>query len=367
MKISCLTFHDSSNYGSVLQSYALQTVLEGMGNEYQIINYSNKEKRKYDSLFRKNKEQSVVRYLGKLIDSPYNIIKRYKFRLFSNRYLNQTERIKTFRELQVYGSDKDVLIVGSDQVWNTDMIRKDPAYFLKFADGYKSVAYAASIGKSVLREDEKEFICRMIKDFNYISVREKTAAELIEQITGRRAKIVLDPSLLLDRNAWAKICVRKKKHPYIFAYVLTDTPSVQDFIKSLIKATNLHLYYVSAHFISARNKRYTSIPSPQEWITLMMNAEYVVTTSFHGTAFAVNFKKNFFTFINGRSQDSQNSRQVDFLKSVGLEERINPVFSVELLKQTLDFTQSENYLIEKRGEAKKFIKKAVEDVGDFQR
>lgn len=356
MKVSCLTFHDSSNYGTVLQAYALQTVVTRMGHDYEIINYSNAEKRKHDTLLGRNRELSLPFYLYKLLNVPQNFCKQLKFQRFRQNYLHTTPRFYSFEELRQYAAYRDAIMVGSDQVWNYWMIRMDPAYFLKFTDPAKKIAYAASIGISKVTAEEEKFYQEMLSDFDRIAVREQTAAQLIGEMTSKHAQVVLDPTLLLTREDWKTIAAPSLKKPYIFAYILEHNPPAQAFLKKLQKQTGLPVRYVSRGIISALRDGATRIPSPQEWISQMLYAKYVVTSSFHGTAFATNFHKTFFTLIEG---DATQSRQVDFLRSTGLESRLNPSFSGEISLETPDFSMADKFLKEKRIEAETYLKKSL--------
>lgn len=362
IKISCLTFHDSSNYGAVLQAYALQTYCLKYGYEYEIINYSNIEKHKFDSVFGRNKELPLLAYIYKLIQFPYHMFKKKQFKNFSNRYLNVSKHLMTFEQLSDYAKTRDAIIVGSDQVWNISMVREDPAYFLAFTVPKKRISYAASLGVSVLNEYQKKFYSDMLSEFSSISVREEVGRDIVLQTSGKDAQVVLDPTLLLAKEDWNKIAVSEKVGKYIFAYILHHDPEVQDFLFKLKKQTGLPVIYVSRGYISAIRDGATAVPSPEKWVGLMMNAAYVVTTSFHGTAFAVNFHRNFYTFVKGKITDNTNSRQIGFLKALGLENRLNPNSSGKICLEPPDFTKADRMLDTKRIEAKEFLESALKKV-----
>lgn len=360
MKVSCLTFHDSMNYGTVLQAYALQTVVSEMGHDYEIINYSNAEKHKHDTLLGRNKEQSLPFYLYKLANLPQNILKHRKFQRFRKRFLRITPRFYTMEALRKYAVGRNAILTGSDQVWNCEMIREDPAYFLKFADTHKKIAYAASVGLSKLSDQQCAFYQEMLSDFDRIAIREPSGAELIQNICGKPTRTVLDPTLLLTREDWSKVAATPPKGPYIFAYVLEHNPPAQAFLKKLQKQTGLPIRYVSRGIVSAVRDGATRIPSPEEWVSQIMHAAYVVTSSFHGTAFSVNFHRTFYTFIDG---DATQSRQVDFLRSVGLESRLNPNYPGEISLEKPDFSHVDEVLNQRRTEAYKYLREALADAG----
>lgn len=361
MKVSCLTFHDSTNYGTVLQAYALQTVVTGMGHEYEIINYSTPEKRKHDTVFGYNRELSFPFYLYKLANAPQNLYKTHLFRQFTQQYLKVTPRFYTMDQLREYAVGRDVILAGSDQVWNSEMVREDPAYFLKFTEPKKRAAYAASLGISTISAHQRGFYQEMLSDFERISVREPTGAQLIRETTGKTAQVVLDPTLLLTKEEWIQICLLSPAKPYIFAYILEHNPEAQVFLRKLQRQTGLPVRYVTRGYVSALRDGATWLPSPREWVTYLMNAAYVVTSSFHGTAFSVNFQKTFFTFVN---RDSTNSRQTDFLRTMGLYGRLNPDCAEEISLLSPDFQQAEAALKEQRIVSKAWLREALEGIAE---
>lgn len=359
MKLSCLTFHDSMNYGSVLQSYALQTILENMGHEYEIIHYSTKEKRNHDSLLGRNKGLSFPMYLYKVSNYPQNLVKYLMFQNFRQKYLHLTPRFHTMEELARYADTRDGILVGSDQVWNSVIIRCDPAYFLKFVKPEKRMAYAASIGLSSIPPEELTFYQEMLQDFDRIGVREETAARLIGEVSGKSAQVVLDPTLLLTQQDWKKLCLPAPKKPYIFAYILEHNVPAQKLLHQLQKQTGLPVRYVTRGYVSALRDGATHLPSPQQWVTELMNAQYVVTSSFHGTAFCVNFNKTFFTCVKNTLTQS---RQKDFLRMLGLESRFNPTWAEELSLDAPDFTHANAILQEKRIQARTFLETSLNEI-----
>ena len=358
MKIACLTFHNSSNYGAVLQTYALQESVTSLGHNYYIINYSNSEKRKFDSIFGKNKESCMLIYLYKLISSPFNAYIKRKFIMFTDKYLNVTSLYRSHEELKTLNGNYDYFNCGSDQVWNAEMIRYDSAYFLSFVSNEEQrLSYAASFGKSIITEDEKAFYNKMLLNINRISVREISGKDIVKQCSGKDAQVVLDPTLLLNKDQWSKIAVvRKSTAPYILVYALRHDPIVQAFLRKLKRQTGFRIIYISRGLGSMLRDGATSIPSPEEWVGLFMNASYVVTTSFHGTAFSANFNRPFFSFIEGDKNTDTNSRIVHFLKLIGLSDRLYTACPVDQIDLTVpDFDQVNEILSAKRRESLQYL------------
>lgn len=360
-KVACLTFHDSSNYGAVLQAYALQYKLSKLGYNYSIINYSNAEKFKHDSLLKKNKELDIFHYFYKLLSFPYNLYKKNKFLKFSDKFLNITKKHNKFSELQCLSKEYDFIICGSDQVWNAEMVRFDQAYFLKFVDEKKKkIAYAASFGKAILNRESSEFYYRMLQDFDKISVREKNGEYIVKKIANKNAKVVLDPTLLLGISEWKNIAIMPEYNiPYILVYVLRHDPLILNFINLLKNKTGMKLVYISRGLVPMVREGATSIPSPEEWVGLFLKASFVVTNSFHGTAFSVNFNRPFFTFINGNPKDGTNSRIVDFLDLVGLRYRLNMDLDSNLDLKSPDFSFANKQLELHREFSLKFLRDSL--------
>ncbi len=365
MKIACITFHNSSNYGAVLQTYALKEYMTSLGHEYQIINYSNPEKLKFDSIFGRNKDLNFGGYLYKLISFPYNAYVKKKFILFSNKYLNITRMYHTHEELKTLNGEYDYFICGSDQVWNASMVRYDSAYFLSFVyNKAQKFSYAASFGKNTIAEKDVNFYSKMLSEIDRISVREKSGLNIVKKCSNKEAQVVLDPTLLLTSNQWGEIAVIPNvSKPYILAYVLRHDKVVQSFLDKLKKQTGMKVIYISRGFVSMLRDGATAIPSPEEWVGLFLNASYVVTTSFHGTAFSVNFNKPFFSFIQGDVNTDTNSRIVDFLESVELDNRIYTNSSDEKIDLIVpNFEKANKKLAKYRNESKQYIKDSLLDI-----
>lgn len=365
MKIACLTFHNSSNYGSILQSYALKYVLNNLGHDYYNIDYSNKEKLKFDSLLGRNNNCSNINYFIKICFLPYTYLKKKKFIQFSNNHLNLTSKILDKKQLKKLDKKFDAYFVGSDQVWNAEMVRFDNSYFLNFvSDVNKKISYAASFGSSLHNNEEIAFYRKNFQFFNKISVREKSAVEFVEKYGNKNAELVLDPTLLLTKFEWSKLFdVNKKRKQYILTYRLGNNIEMNKFVDKLSKQTGLKVLGISRNMIAMFREKSWLIPSPEDYIQLFANASYVVTNSFHGTAFSVNFNKTFFSFIKGNAKDSTNSRLADFINTVELKNRLyNKCPNDEIDLSCPDFQQANIIITKLRAKSLNFIKKSLENL-----
>ena len=363
MKVGCLTFHNSSNYGAVLQTYALQYAVKKMGYEYLVINYSNPEKKKFDSLLGRNDYLTMMGYLFKLISFPYNLHKKIKFIKFSNHYLNVSSLCLTHSDLQKMGNLCDAYLCGSDQIWNLHMIRFDSAYFLDFVDSSKKrIAYAASCGTAKLSSEEKAFYNKYLPNMDHISCREKTGIDIVKTYCQQEAQLVLDPTLLLNKEEWSTICSKQyQKKRYILVYQLSANEQMECFVKQIKQQTGLKVIRISRNMFHLFRENAFHVPSPVQFVDLFAHASYVVTNSFHGTAFSVNFNRCFFSFIRGERTDGTNSRIVDFLETVGLSRRLYTVCPKTIDLTAPDFSDSNNILLSLRENSIDYLRKSINE------
>lgn len=360
MKAGILTFHNSNNYGASLQAYALYKSIEKIGIDVEVINYQNHKmqqdkKLKYSSTF------DMVKSLLKQILCYNDIYRRKKrFSKFKTAYMNLSgEQIATTEELRILCDRYDRIICGSDQVWNYFITGYDYNFFFEFSDeNYKKASYAASFGLKSISSECEDKISNCLKDFSYLSVREKHGHEIVKNLTGKYASVVLDPTFLLNASDWDEIAVPyRKNHDYILIYSF-GSKSLQDFALSLSDKTQIPIICIEGLIKNKWNKKNRSIHGlgPREWLGLFQNARYIVTNSFHGTAFAINFNKDFFTelLINSAKVNSRlenildmfelRSRQVVDGENLNWNKpinylKVNKKLNIER-KQSLDYLKS---------------------------
>jgi hypothetical protein len=303
-KIGLLTFHRANNYGAVMQAYSLKISLQKLGAEAKIINY----------LSPKIEEQRTLNFnkfsLKKLFKIPFNCILNKRFSSFRKMFLTDTPKYikKDLEKL----TDYYAFITGSDQVFNPSGSNFDSAYFLSFAKKSKKYSYAASFGKSFLSDKDKKFIAPLIKDFSDLSVRENIGIEIIRNLTGQKSSVNLDPIFLLNKEEWTKIAKQTKEKDYILVYLMNNDGRILKFIDKLAHELKLKIIIITTvvkDFFTSKN---TIIPNPQEWLGYFINAKYIVTNSFHGTAFSINFNKNFFVDLLSPLPENVNSRLEKF-------------------------------------------------------
>ena len=293
MKTAILTIDDPSNYGNRLQNYAMQNVLKRFGDcqslwwsvDYDLFtkqHFSIKEKIKF-LLNYKNYQKKV------LYDLPLLELKKFQIKKFTEKYIDVKQVDLLDAELE---NSYDFFITGSDQIWNplfwfdTDKYAK--AMFLQFCSSKKRIAYAASFGLSKIPNKYEKQFASYIESVEQISVREKSAAKIIKKLTGRDVPVVLDPTLMLSAEQWSSIEIRPewyKGEKYFFTYFLGDIPkSVLEYAKK----RNIKIYNLTD---KSNVDIFTS--RVEEFIYLIHHCELFCTDSFHGSVFAIQFRKPF--------------------------------------------------------------------------
>ena len=372
MKIGIMTINSAYNYGCVLQAWALQKYLENEGHQVSIINYRIPEIDNTYRLFREKQRFSIAP-----INNVYNCLRHVKFNLtqaprirkaakfehFINEVMNTTQVFSSFRELVEgkAGKDYDVLITGSDQVWNGTITKGlKPAYFLDFDhSGKRKISYAASIGKKELMNAEIEFFKNYLAEYESIAVRENSAAELLAPLVKKPVEVVLDPTLLLDREDFDTLKQPSKyQKPYIFVHVIGKDARLRRIVAILSEQTGLPIVQnrMKKQFPDELGR--FSDAGPEEFIGLIEGAQLVITNSFHATVFAVIYEKNFITIPH----ELYPERMENLLKELSMENHL--IASVEELPGSVaelqpDYTAVKKKLKKRQQESREYLKRAV--------
>lgn len=336
MKVFTITCHDVYNYGASLQAYALQTYLTILGHDCNIIDYKPEYlRRSYNFWYiEKNSrfynlccKSRIFHFLYALRLAPitFKTWKRKRpFDQFKKTFLHCTKLYSSIHELQLMPPQGEVYIAGSDQIWNCNLPNgKDNSFYLDFGPKHtRRISYAASIGVESFPQEEIPRIRQLLKSFNNISVREATAAKVIKNL-GFSCSVVCDPVFLLDSNQWLSIVPRKTDvRRYVLVYdIFADDVSIRN--AAIKKSTELGalIYSINDSHKCNYADRNISDAGPIEFLWYVNNAEFVISNSFHATAFSVLFNKQFATFY----KKANSSRMVDFLNSIELVSHFNPV------------------------------------------
>lgn len=312
MKVGILTFFKNQNYGALLQCYALQSYLSKLNINCLILNYYSISK----------PQTNIVNLLKHELAKKDNNKINNACETFRKNYLNLTKELKK-NELSKFVKDYDAIIVGSDQVWNQNYIYDDFTFFLDFPEfPIKKISYAASLGNNKFNDDLEKTTMDLLKNFNYISLREDTSINYLRKEINKDIIECIDPVFLLNKNQWLNLLSkRKKKEKYILYFAVQNkSPKVvKNFAKQIKKSIPMELIYLSTSSPSFRNIniKHASVCSPLDFLNLLYYAEFIITDSFHGTAFSIIFEKQFWVVSDILYKD----RIFNLLKKTNLTDR----------------------------------------------
>lgn len=343
-RIGIITYNWADNYGAILQAFALKKTLGDLGCESKVINY-----------YPHNKEPFNIRQsIKNILFWSWNKSVRKKFDIFRRDFLSLTLPIRR-EDLPLLNEDFDLFVAGSDQVWNFECNGNgwDTSYMLDFVEeDSKKFSYAASFGKETLSEKEKEKAASLLKDFNAISVREKSALAIIKEITGKDAILHLDPTLLMSKEAWGSMAQTIPQEDYILLYLMNANEKIINYAKSLSRMTGLDIVYVSTHPLTKYGLK-PKAPHVMEWLSYFLKAKYVVTNSFHGLAFSINFNKDFFVDLLP-PPSNVNSRLENLLELTGLKGRLIDNIG-DNYDESISWMQVNKILEEERSKSKEYL------------
>lgn len=361
MRIGVLTFHRTNNYGASLQAYALCHYLQKLGVDAELIDYQN----------RKMEEDYIKAY-----SVPKGFKRKLRYYLFFSR--SQDKRKKAFSDfaaltktshkhysdnfdMSAAASQYDYIFVGSDQVWNYHITGFDWNFYLSFAPSGKRVAYAASIGLEEFDEEYVPKIKEILDGYYRIGVRENQAVELLNHIGVKNCNLVADPTLLLDKREWQKIVGNPIVNgKYILVYSFGMTKTMKDFTEELAKMKSMKIVHIDGSPKNIFSNLWYSARGvgPQEWVNLFYYASAIVTNSFHGTVFSVNFGKEFYTELLPPPA-KVNSRLTNILKELDLEGRIIDNGLCEEMGKDIDYETINIKLKEMINRSTSFINEVI--------
>ncbi|MBF0601917.1 polysaccharide pyruvyl transferase family protein [Limosilactobacillus oris] len=315
MKVDIITLHNINNYGSVLQTFATQEVFRSLGYETEVIDYcrqNNLPSYLAREVLNRNIRLQKVAFLWK----NSKVIKKLLIKLltikiahsktpmsqFMKKNINLTPRQYTsYSELKNNLPTADIYVTGSDQVWNSSYNGGiDQAYYLGFApDNKMKIALAASIGNAEISSVEREKIYPLLSRYHAISVREVSAVNLLKSM-GLNSELVLDPTLLLNSDEWKKLDSGRPliNEGYLLMYQLNANSKMDEYAVKLAKKLNLKLIrFGFNHSDKGKAGHCIMHPSVEQFINLFSNASYVLTDSFHATAFSLNFGIKFTSIL----------------------------------------------------------------------
>lgn len=356
MLAGILTFHSVNNYGAVLQNYALQRAVEKCGWDAETIDYQCDYIEKPYRLINL-KQKGLIPY-GMGIGGHFI----YSFR---NKKTNNFRKLVKYsppvckKDMQSLNDNYDLFITGSDQVWNHNLTNFDTTFFLDFVhDSRKKASYAASIGLEHIDRAYCEDYKNLLDSFRYLSVREKTAADIIENLINRRPDIVADPTLLLTPEEWFRVAdMPTIKEKYILVYQLAFCADTLKFAQKLAKQTGYKVVCLPFPMGKLIHCKCGLTQGPSELLGLIKHAEYVITPSFHGMIFSILFQKQFFVERPSGVCRQVTSRVKGLLNELGLSDRMLQSGEESIAKfRPIDYTDIVPLVDQKRKQSMAYLK-----------
>lgn len=365
-KVSVITMHRIYNYGSVLQTYATQKIMENAGLQCEIVDYISPYRAKkplfleYPPSLEGKKLKKFLYYIAKI---PSFVLKDITFGGFIKKHLKlSTKQYITNSDLLDDPPKADIYVTGSDQVWNSKYNHGvDGSYYLNFVkkDAPK-IAFVSSFGRNELSKEEQTAVSPMLQQYKSISVREDSAVEILSKM-GIESTCLVDPTLQINKDEWTKLASKKLvKEKYLLLFLLynEDNGATEYAIKTA-KSKGLKLVKLSWELKKPKgiDVLFTH-RKPENFLSLFANAEFVVTNSFHGVAFSINLNRQF-AFV---PRKEFNGRIESLLRLTGLENRkVLHLNNIDLINQKINYDDVNSILGYERERAKKYLVSVIEN------
>lgn len=356
MRIGTLTFHRAHNYGGVLQSYALVKFLQLKGYNAEIADYRCPQ---IEAVYKIWKMDSIKSLLKSLINFPKNIRAYKNFKRFRNQCMTISKLV--YRKPEDFSNQYDVCIMGSDQVWTPRLVgENNPIYYGNFARNIRKIGYAVSVAEiSYYSSEVLKSMAEHVKNFSHFSTREESFGIEMKRLSGRDVVTVLDPSLLLTKEDYEQIVENPKEIDYILYYQQEYHPLTKTIIERVARQMKASMIII----VTGKEEKYDypykyyskSTLSVNKFLGLIKNAKFVFTSSFHGTAYSLIFRKDFYFVANAAPDRARN-----LLIKCGAEDRlINSTDSVQFSK--VDYSKVEPKLNAARQQSIDWLIKAIEN------
>lgn len=334
MKIGILTFHWVTNYGAVLQTFALQSFLEDLGHEVYVVNY--KPKNYDDTLW------TFIRYRKFVHLQAYLQGKKQEKALsdFRHEKLHLTERLYQCSEIEHIAKDFDIIISGSDQVLNPSFLqhgegknRITPTYFLGFPFEGKRVGYALSFGCTEYPDKAKQVAGSFLSKFDLVSVRENTGIDIVKSMGRSDAVVVPDPTLLLDSSVYQSLAAEsliRQTEPYTYCFFIRNVAERKKALYPLLQNRSVLWNNEDGHYCM------------QDWLSKISNSEFVITDSFHCVVMCLKLHKPFIVITELDGNVGMNDRLYTLLENISLKERIvyrGNIFADLLERKNMDWSE----------------------------
>lgn len=365
MKTGLVTFYHIHHYGAALQAAATERAVEALGHECEIVDYFVNQN---NALFRRPTG------LGSTAADVHTALhyqalkNRYqRFEQFSRDHLRISSRhYGSLAELRETELPYDVILSGSDQIWNPKIFpdgRFDPVFFGAFSDRRK-IAYAPSFGIPHVPEGMEEELRGYLEQFSHLSVRESQGQVIVRETAGIEAPVVLDPTLLLTAEQWSAMSAPRPsaQSGYILCYCISKPGPLVPYIQRLAEKTGLPVIQLCGIRQKVHPKASCVLDAgPAEFLSLFRNASYVCTNSFHGTVFSLQFQVPFFTAVSpAELAEPETSRTFSLLTRLGLTQRVVGKGDTAAPDAEIDWTQVAERLTAARESSLDYLRAALE-------
>ena len=355
MRIGILTYHRADNFGAVLQAFALVHYLRGEGHDAEIIDYRCKSIESCYDIFsprillsRRNVWKSLKQYFCRFENIQDRQQRHLKFQQFRSQYLPMSNSVTTLERPLEY----DVIITGSDQVWNFHLNKgSERVYLLDFpcSPKTKRIAYAASSDRNGLNRVNQDVLRAALARFDRISVRESFLSKALSPLVEKDIKVCLDPTFLLNKDTLKDLIKPIRDDKYILVFHMTPIIDFLPLIHKVAESKNAGVIEVFGGFQSHSNQNLLCNWGPLELLSLIANAESVFTTSFHGLSLSLILQKDVWVIDRG-----DNLRQKNLLALAGIGNRM--IKSPEDYKNvSIDYKQLQRNMEPAIEESKRFL------------
>lgn len=366
-KIGIVTLHGYWNYGNKLQNYALKYTLEKLDFDVTTTVIKNNQtnnnilpklkKISFDFLKLKCKEIFVPSYKKEKVLMQQMSKNRIKhFKSFSEKYLNEKFYYLDNKNDRERLNKLDYFITGSDQVWNPIEYNNLPIYFLTFTDTSKRISYSPSIGVDKIPENLIEEYREWLRDMKVISVREEAGASIIKQLINKDVPVLVDPTMLLNKNEWLNIAKKadtRPEEPYLLTYFLGGPPpETRDEINKIAKQYNMKIINLA----DASDKE-SFETGPSEFLDFINNANLFFTDSFHGVVFSIIFQTPFIVYERISSGSSMYSRIETILDNFNMRDRESKGFKGDVF--SMDFSGTHEVIDREYNKSVNYLKEAL--------
>lgn len=363
-KVGIITFHAAHNYGSCLQSYALQRVVSQMNVDCEIINFRTQaQKDQYTPLTKRKGLKYIFKNLYFLVNyqprkAKYDLFERF----ISEKLVKSSQEYESLNHLYAADLDYTHYISGSDQIWNTAPNDANMAYFLPFVKRGKRIAYAPSFGQ-IGAIGDRDQVKQYLEQYDVLSVREEAGAQLVKELTGQTVPVLVDPTMLLRREAWEDLIPKQRlvEGEYIFFYTLFADAEMIRMVKKVSRTLGLPVVISNVSnqhdIFSGFHKRMET--GPMEFLNLLHYAKFVCTSSFHGAVFSILLHKPFMAIRGATDKRISNLLHVTSLQqhSVQSQNEITKGRVNELLDT--DFTGADVAMDQERKRSLEYLQTAL--------